>query len=464
MSKGHRAPLGPPEWVEELGEMMHVCEDEMVCKCTHTKVPYFNGRVFLENKSQIGQVDEILGPINEFYFSVKMQEGVVAKSFKPGQKVYIDGNQTLPMERFLPVKKTIGPKKHAAGGKGKGGKGKGGKGKGGKGFGKGKGSGKGKGHSGKGKGKGRTRYCATAATVEAPPHRGPEGIDSWKTESPPPPVQVYLNPICQQMDAKLRKLKTTEEILAAIITHRGVMFVQNLVTAVEMLATTVDDEAAGLVDVTKEGRYLMDQVMSAPVEGKQTRKNMLVNDLTRDPRYKLLLRDIGEYADNLDTRAIADVLGSLQSLGHRQFALCGKLLRTLYKPNLSVDSLHTMLEIAGGLQWMGFIRAHKFYASLALAVSRAPTLTMEEIALGLRAFGRLENVHPPFFEKVSTLVLQSDNSSLVPGLSLQLVTSLAIGFSRHRYPAHDGVVLACADYLADNIRAFSDRDMFKEMI
>ncbi|KAF4691242.1 H/ACA snoRNP pseudouridylase subunit [Perkinsus olseni] len=489
--KGHRAPLGPPEWVEELGEMMHVCEDEMVCKCTHTKVPYFNGRVFLENKSQIGQVDEILGPINEFYFSVKMQEGVVAKSFKPGQKVYIDGNQTLPMERFLPVKKTIGPKKHAAGGKGKGGKGKGGKGKGGKGFGKGKGSGKGKGHSGKGSimdssfsirihhqmllrlragprlvsGLLKTRNCATAATAEAPPHRGPEGIDSWETEPPPPPpVQVYLNPICQQMDAKLRKLKTTEEILAAIITHRGVMFVQNLVTAVEMLAATVDDEAAGLVDVTKEGRYLMDQVMSAPVEEKQTRKNMLVNDLTRDPRYKLLLRDIGEYAENLDTRAIADVLGSLQSLGHRQFALCGKLLRTLYKPNLSVDSLHTMLEIAGGLQWMGFIRAHKFYASLALAVSRAPTLTMEEIALGLRAFGRLENVHPPFFEKVSTLVLQSDNSSLVPGLSLQLVTSLAIGFSRHRYPAHDGVVLACADYLADNIRSFSDRDMFKEMI
>lgn len=46
---------------------------------------------------------------------------------------------------------------------------------------------------------------------------------------------------------------------------------------------------------------------------------MLVNDLTKDPRYKLLLRDIGEYAENLDTRAIADVLGSLQSLGHRQF-------------------------------------------------------------------------------------------------------------------------------------------------
>lgn len=41
----------------------------------------------------------------------------------------------------------------------------------------------------------------------------------------------------------------------------------------QMLANTVDDEAAELVDVTKEGRYLMDQVLRAPVEEKQTRKN-----------------------------------------------------------------------------------------------------------------------------------------------------------------------------------------------
>ncbi|EER11015.1 small nucleolar RNP protein, Gar1 protein RNA binding region, putative [Perkinsus marinus ATCC 50983] len=149
-SKGHRAPLGPPEWVEELGEMIHVCEDEMICEVPTLKSLTSMDVCSSRTKSQIGQVDEILGPINEFYFSVKMQDGVVARSFKTGQKVYIDGNQTLPLERFLPVKKSIGPKKHAAGGKGKGGKGKGGKGKG---FGKGKG--KGKGHFGKGKGKGR---------------------------------------------------------------------------------------------------------------------------------------------------------------------------------------------------------------------------------------------------------------------------------------------------------------------
>jgi H/ACA ribonucleoprotein complex subunit 1 len=140
---------GPPAEVMELGEMLHACEDQMVCKCTSEKVPYFNGRIFLENKAQIGQVDEILGPINNFMFSVKMQEGMSASSFKPNQKVYIDPQQMLPMDRFLP-KPSI--KKE----KGTGGKGKGGKGKGSFGFGgKGKGKGGFGGGFGKGKGKGR---------------------------------------------------------------------------------------------------------------------------------------------------------------------------------------------------------------------------------------------------------------------------------------------------------------------
>ena len=49
--------------------MMHPCEGELVCKCTNEKVPYFNAPVFLENKSQIGKVDEIFGPMNDFVSS-----------------------------------------------------------------------------------------------------------------------------------------------------------------------------------------------------------------------------------------------------------------------------------------------------------------------------------------------------------------------------------------------------------
>ncbi len=92
-----------------MGKFMHAVEDEMLCSSTMAdKVPFFNAPIYLQNKSQIGKVDEILGPINEVYFSVKMGEGMVASSFQKGDKVYIAGDKLLPIERFLPKPKPIG--------------------------------------------------------------------------------------------------------------------------------------------------------------------------------------------------------------------------------------------------------------------------------------------------------------------------------------------------------------------
>ncbi len=71
-------------------------------------MPFFNAPIYLQNKSQIGKVDEILGPINEVYFSVKMGEGMIATSFKKGDKLYIAGDKLLPIERFLPKPKVAG--------------------------------------------------------------------------------------------------------------------------------------------------------------------------------------------------------------------------------------------------------------------------------------------------------------------------------------------------------------------
>ena len=53
-------------FILELGHVLHPCEDDLVCKCTNEKVPYFNAPVYLENKAQIGKVDDIFGPMNEF--------------------------------------------------------------------------------------------------------------------------------------------------------------------------------------------------------------------------------------------------------------------------------------------------------------------------------------------------------------------------------------------------------------
>lgn len=66
-----------------------------------------SARLSLQNKSQIGKVDEILGPINEVYFTVKMDPGMVASSFKADDKVYISGDKLLPIERFLPKPKVV---------------------------------------------------------------------------------------------------------------------------------------------------------------------------------------------------------------------------------------------------------------------------------------------------------------------------------------------------------------------
>mmetsp|Transcript_1516 Transcript_1516/g.4734 ORF Transcript_1516/g.4734 Transcript_1516/m.4734 type:complete len:96 (-) Transcript_1516:408-695(-) len=53
-----------PDVIEEVGELLHECEGELVCNLTHKKVPYFNGAILLQNKVIIGKVEEIFGPIN----------------------------------------------------------------------------------------------------------------------------------------------------------------------------------------------------------------------------------------------------------------------------------------------------------------------------------------------------------------------------------------------------------------
>ena len=90
----------------------------MVCQrsASQTKIPYFNAPIFLENKTQIGKVDEILGPINEVHFTVKLDAGIVASSFKSKDKVYIGTDKLLPLDRFLPKPTPAGGKVAKRGG------------------------------------------------------------------------------------------------------------------------------------------------------------------------------------------------------------------------------------------------------------------------------------------------------------------------------------------------------------
>jgi H/ACA ribonucleoprotein complex subunit 1 len=111
VSPDHVSSQSSHDSVLEFGSFVHAVEDEMLCSSSNTdKVPWFNAPIYLQNKSVIGKVDEILGPINEMYFSVKMNEGMIATSFKKGDRVYIGGDKLFPIERFLPKPKVAGGK------------------------------------------------------------------------------------------------------------------------------------------------------------------------------------------------------------------------------------------------------------------------------------------------------------------------------------------------------------------
>ncbi|KAI1090522.1 Gar1/Naf1 RNA binding region-domain-containing protein [Rostrohypoxylon terebratum] len=153
--------MGPPDTILEMGSFLHACEGEMVCESVNPKVPHFNAQIFLENKTAVGKVDEVLGPINQVYFTIKPSEGIQAASFKPGDKFFIGAEKLLPLEKFLPKPKpppgAPKVKKPSRGGGGRGG-GRGGPmrgGRGGGGFGRGGPSRGGRGSFGGGRGGGR---------------------------------------------------------------------------------------------------------------------------------------------------------------------------------------------------------------------------------------------------------------------------------------------------------------------
>lgn len=78
---------GPPEKVIPVGYFDYVCQDDLVCKVTIQDVPYFNAPIFLENKEQIGKIDEIFGNLRDYYVTIKLGENMKASSFKSQQKV-----------------------------------------------------------------------------------------------------------------------------------------------------------------------------------------------------------------------------------------------------------------------------------------------------------------------------------------------------------------------------------------
>lgn len=61
--------MGPPDSVEELGEFTNSVEGMALFKGTHEKIPILKRRVFMEDKNQIGQIDDVFGQISNWVSS-----------------------------------------------------------------------------------------------------------------------------------------------------------------------------------------------------------------------------------------------------------------------------------------------------------------------------------------------------------------------------------------------------------
>lgn len=78
---------GPPERVIPLGYYDYSAQDDLVCKVEIEDVPFFNAPIYLENKEQVGKIDEIFGNLRDYYVSIRLSDEVKAASFKKHQKV-----------------------------------------------------------------------------------------------------------------------------------------------------------------------------------------------------------------------------------------------------------------------------------------------------------------------------------------------------------------------------------------
>ena len=89
---------------------MHSTATQMVYRALQQDVVMFNQGVSssADGNNVIGKVDEILGPVKKYMFTVTPVDGVNPNSLKKGSKIYIDRAFILPLNIFLNPPKPTG--------------------------------------------------------------------------------------------------------------------------------------------------------------------------------------------------------------------------------------------------------------------------------------------------------------------------------------------------------------------
>ena len=196
-----------------------------------------------------------------------------------------------------------------------------------------------------------------------------------------PPANLYVNPICMQMDKMILKAATPEDVLTILVTHRGALFVQNLVTAMVLLADMS----------SRQVPFSVSQKMRFPEQYEEVQKDKLL----ADPRYSLLISDLIEYSSKMDIRSIQTIMESLQSLNHCHYKLFGALLRRLYSMDIPESEISAAISIGSSLEWGGFGQAETFFNRLSdLLIPNMQSLSSLDFINAVVIYSKLPKLYP----------------------------------------------------------------------
>eukprot|EP00933_Yihiella_yeosuensis_P051312 TRINITY_DN49209_c0_g1_i1.p1 TRINITY_DN49209_c0_g1~~TRINITY_DN49209_c0_g1_i1.p1 ORF type:complete len:623 (+),score=84.54 TRINITY_DN49209_c0_g1_i1:50-1870(+) len=246
-----------------------------------------------------------------------------------------------------------------------------------------------------------------------------------------PGTAVYVNPICSQLDQLLLKCDETESVLALLVTHRGVFFVHNLVTAIQVLGALAEEKG----------------------------DHIAVNRLLRDPRYDVLIRDLLRFVPKLDFLAMTNIVCSLKQLDHKYYMLFSRMLRPLLQqppPDVS-----TLLRCIQAYSWAGYHQQTNFYAHCAgVLTDSMENLDPDDLVQACVLLGGASHYQGRFFEAAERRLLSKGEFD-ESGLSPRQVVQVADAFTAHLRTTHDGLLAGAAMILEREAENMEPRDIVR---
>uniref|UniRef100_A0A3B0NAD8 RAP domain-containing protein n=1 Tax=Theileria annulata TaxID=5874 RepID=A0A3B0NAD8_THEAN len=186
---------------------------------------------------------------------------------------------------------------------------------------------------------------------------------------------LYMNPLCMQMDQLIYTCTNHDQVLNLLVTHRGAMYLHNLITVMNTLRQFVENEPKNkykpdcdelflgynnvfrkkelgeksnidLSNFSESEKEVIKKAQWEIIRHFEDPKNEeylttyhhnrdLKDAIIRDERYDLLLQDLYMNKNKLDMESMCNVIITLDALGHQYYRLYNGLLKRLLVIDIS---------------------------------------------------------------------------------------------------------------------------------